>query len=268
MTAIVGVNCQEGVVIGSDSSATFEAGPGVRTIEHGPVKKLFAVGDRIVYAHTGAVGLGQRFHEVITGMWNDEIPGTEGDVNYSFDSDAHHERTAREISGYAINNFRRTRLGDFTDGNPQSSHLGFGALVGFPASSGFELYEFDTHSFQPEWKNDPWWCSMGSGQSITDPFLALMAESLFPDRRPKLEEGIFLSLWTLRHVIEFNTGGIDGPPRLAVLRQGSPAARLLDEDQISEHQSAVDQAVDHLREFRSKLGGEVTEDTPDAPQRD
>ena len=48
MTILVGVLCQDGVVVGSDSSATFASG-NLRTIEQ-PVRKTFLVGNDVIFA--------------------------------------------------------------------------------------------------------------------------------------------------------------------------------------------------------------------------
>jgi hypothetical protein len=55
MTSVVGALCKDGVVVGSDSAATFVAG-GMRTIEQ-PTEKLVVVRDHIIVAGTGQVGL-------------------------------------------------------------------------------------------------------------------------------------------------------------------------------------------------------------------
>lgn len=48
MTVLVGILCQDGVVLGSDSSATFVAGQ-MRTIEQA-CQKLYAVGNTVMFA--------------------------------------------------------------------------------------------------------------------------------------------------------------------------------------------------------------------------
>src|SRR4051812_46059884 len=63
MTVLVGIKCKDGIVIGSDSSATFGAGQ-FHTIEQ-PTKKIEILHDKIIVAGTGQVGLGQRFCDQI-----------------------------------------------------------------------------------------------------------------------------------------------------------------------------------------------------------
>jgi hypothetical protein len=52
MTVLVGVLCTDGVIVGSDSSATFGAAPNLSTIEQ-PIQKTFIVGNDVIFATTG-----------------------------------------------------------------------------------------------------------------------------------------------------------------------------------------------------------------------
>ena len=69
MTAIVGILCQQAVVIGTDSSATFSSGS-QQTIEQ-PIEKLLIVPDNIIVVGTGQIGLGQRFSAIVEKAWAD-----------------------------------------------------------------------------------------------------------------------------------------------------------------------------------------------------
>lgn len=63
MTAIVGILCKDGIVIGTDSSATFSAST-TSTIEQ-PVKKISIIENRVIVAGSGQIGLDQRFCDVV-----------------------------------------------------------------------------------------------------------------------------------------------------------------------------------------------------------
>jgi hypothetical protein len=71
MTAIVGIYCRDGIVIGADSSASFAHTPTFRTFEQ-RVRKLEVIGGQIILASTGAIGLGQRFSNIVERYWNDK----------------------------------------------------------------------------------------------------------------------------------------------------------------------------------------------------
>jgi hypothetical protein len=70
VTAIVGIRCKDGVVVGADSSATFGDGGGNRVIEQSTRKKIEIIGDSVIVAGTGSVGHMQRFTAVIEKLWD------------------------------------------------------------------------------------------------------------------------------------------------------------------------------------------------------
>lgn len=216
MTAIVGILCKDGVVIGADCSATF--GPTGRPTIEQPTRKIEIINNQFILAGTGEVGLGQRFtHEV-----NAVI--SMGD----FKSLAPIE-LCRKISEKAVKNFVSTGV---------KTHR-YGALFAFPGkSNSINLCEYDIEMVAPELKNSNlWYASMGSGQAITDPFLAFIRKIFWSKGMPTLNHGIFATIWSIQHAIEINPGGIKGPIDVAVLEnsKGKISARLLDEAEIQEH---------------------------------
>jgi len=231
MTAIVGVLCKDGVVLGTDSSTTFSTGA-FPTIEQ-PTEKLFMRGDVIV-AGTGAVGHGQRFCEIVRQAW-DQKKFQEGTF-----------AVTKHLTRSAIQDLQET-----------GSRLGlYGALIAFSVERKPHLCEFAVSDFQPEFKTAQlWYASMGSGQMITDPFLALMRNIYWADGPPAVYDGVFAVTWALDHAIEVNPGGINGPVRVAVLervKSGAFQPRLLDEAELAEHRQHIDAAKGVLREHRSQ----------------
>lgn len=110
---------------------------------------------------------------------------------------------------------------------------------------------------------------MGSGMSITDPFLALMREIFWNNEQPTLQDGIFGVTWTIQHACDVNAGGIKEPVRIAVLErrreaQGKFRARILDDADLQEHQSNIAEAKRVLREFKEsqKPDNKTTLDVP------
>jgi 20S proteasome alpha/beta subunit len=249
MTVLVGVLCTDGVVVGSDSSATFGAGPNLSTIEQ-PIQKTFIIGNDVIFATTGAGGLGQRLEYVLQVLrhqvqnWHDQ----------------HHWGVAVQISNRMLKNMQDTFV------KPGQ----VGALVAFACQNAFRLCEFAVTDFQPEMKTTGnWFVSMGSGQLITDPFFGLLRRTLFRNAQPTLAEGVLAAYWALHNAIDLNTGGINGPVQLAVLRR-SPAgssfdARLLSDDELDEHRSAVQAVEEHLAAYRQQLTQPPTTPPPAPP---
>ncbi len=234
MTAIVGVLCTDGVVIGTDSSATFCAGAS-KTIEQ-PTEKLYVCGEHVIVEGTGPAGLGQRFCAIVEKNYQDKLFVKSGGKSAM--------ETSKILCRLACEDFA------FTGARPGQ----YGALVAFPAGGMPNLCEFAQSDFQPELKSkDMWYCSMGSAQHITDSFLALIRRVFWVNGPPTLADGVFAAYWTLKHAIEVNPGGVNGPVRLAVLEAGSKGAHRLSEDDIEAHDAFVGNLEEHLRGFRAKL---------------
>lgn len=232
MTAIVGVYCKDGVVIGSDSSATFSAG-GIRTIEQ-PHEKIQIIGERVIVAGTGQVGLGQRFTSIVQKSHDAKL----FDNNPSLDM-------ARILSKETRSNFSETGV----------EKNQYGALVAYPSGKKHSLCEFATTDFQPELKNEKlWFVSMGSGQLITDPFLAFIHEVFWDKGLPTVTDAVFAVKWTLDQAVKYNPGGINGPIRIAILENVADKlkARLLSDDDLSEHDENINECKEVLRSLRDK----------------
>lgn len=233
MTAIVAVICSDGVVVGSDSAASFGHGM-ARTIEQ-PVKKIDIIGGRIILAGTGAAGLGQRFNHLVHTAYHQQ--------NLFSGSKNSHIQIGKTLSDLGIRDFASTHL----------KKIDYGCVLAFAQGENFHLLELEYDSFQPEFKTrDMPFVTLGSGQPITDPFLGFLRKVFFAGGPPKLQDGKFLAFWALTHVIQLNPGGVNGPVQLAVLAKGDDgiAASLLEEEELQEHHEAVKAAEDHLQCFK------------------
>lgn len=241
MTVLVGILCQDGVVIGADSSATFSVG-GARTIEQ-PTKKLCVIRDQLIVACTGAVGLAQRFERVCETLHEKK------------ELSAEPVEIGKRLSAAAIADFIQTQA--HVLGQQRPNQVPLGAIVAGWHGQQPYLIEFEAGSFQPEVKahknNQLWFVSMGSGQPIADPFLALLRRSIAPDGSPRLPAGKFMAAWVLHHVCDTNPGGVKEPYHMAVIEVGeNRRARLLDSGELEEHAQAVTAAYDYLRDFPAK----------------
>ena len=247
MTALIGLRCSDGVVVGADSSSTSVAGGQFRTIEQ-PAQKVFVIDDKYIVAGTGSAGHCQRFCNLL---------------KVAYDAKEFREKSEFDVCRMMT----QKAIQDFASTGSQTGQLG--ALMAFPVKSKFHLAEFDIATLQPEFKTgDRWFVSMGSGQAITDPFLALMRKAFAPDGPPNLQDGLFMAAWALEHVIELNTGGINGPSQIAVLqadRKGDFTAKLLDNSEIEEHIESTKAAIKHLRTFRQAVQAQNTPDVPRPP---
>lgn len=231
MTVLVGVKCSDGIVIGADSIATSAAGP--QGIVQLPTDKLVIVGDRVILAGTGAVGLGQRFGAAVKAHWD-----AKGFQKPLLDC-------AKALTATALQDFQSTGV----QRHPQYG-IGYGALLAAPLSDAPELVEFAITDFQPEIKRDKLhFVTMGSGQSLADPFIAFVSRVLWDGAMPDVQTGMFGVYWALQHTIKYAPGGVGDPIRLATLRRenGAWRARILEDAEL-------DELAQHIGEIEKRIG--------------
>lgn len=241
MTVLVGVLCQGGVVVGTDSSATLGSSPYAFTIEQ-PTRKVTVVDDSVIVAGTGEIGLDQRFVAVVAGLQAED----------GFRKAPSPIEIGKTLAARAREDFNST--GAFRQRQDGAWVVEYGAMVAFWQGGRGHLIEFNVGTFQPELKKEEglWYVSMGSGQQIADPFLGMMRRTFCEDGYPQLSVARFITCWALSHTIDLNTGGINGPLCLAVLSQengSQPKARVLSPDEIEDHIQAVKGAYEHLAAY-------------------
>ena len=235
MSLLVGILCNDGVVIASDSSRASGVG-GPAAVEQ-PLEKTRVVARDLIFAATGQVGLGQRLEATLGELREDSrFPQWQ------------HMAIARRISAEAMRDFASTR----------SDLTGFGALVAFRCATGFHLCELTVGGLQPEFKGpESWSAAMGPARATAESLLGLVRRTLFADHPPSLEEGIFAAAWALEHAIRLRPGCVHGPPQIAVLAD-DPAdplqpARLLSEVELADELGKVRCVEQHLGQIRSLL---------------
>lgn len=226
MTVLVGIQCTDGVVVGSDSAVTSGTGDGQFTTVHlGP--KIDIIQDSVIIAHTGQVGMGQRFTDVVKSNWTAKKFKGLTSLN-----------TVRLMCQLAGQDFAETRASRGT----------YGALVSFRTSAdGDSLCEFAIADFQPELKTNIWYCSMGIGQTVVDPLLGLFRKAFWSDGPPNLSHGIFAATWALELAVELCPAHIEGPIKVAILEKGN--ARFLEDSELDSHRQNAEQALQHLGKY-------------------
>jgi hypothetical protein len=250
MTSVVGIRCTNGVVIGTDGAATF----GVRQFKtmKQPTKKIDVIADKIIVACTGHVGLAQRFCYIIEKLVQKDL----------FKKD--HMEVTNGLCRVTLLDMKNT----FTEPNPPQRPGRLGALVAFPCGDGMWLYEFGVDDFQPEFKDDPWYASMGSAIPITDPFLAFLQRVFWKTGPPDIQNGILIATWALRHAIDVNPGGVGEPIQIAILQQVEDGhkAEILDADKLAEHRQQVEALESEMAKLPNELLAEPDDEIPSIPE--
>jgi hypothetical protein len=236
MNLVVGVLCEEGVVVGAAESRSSRAGA-VDAAQDASANTFVVQGD-LILAGSGRAGLGQRFAEVVGAIRSDSrFPKWTGMT------------VTKSICAEAVEDFAATRC------DPGQ----FGALLAFAACDGFQLCEFAASDLQPELKTpDRWFASMGAGKPVADPFFAFLQRALFADSQPPLAEGLLLVTWVLDYAVGLDAGVGGNSVRIALLAEEHvdlpPSARVLSESALADCLGEVRAAERHLASYRRARG--------------
>lgn len=232
MTVVIGVLCEDGVVIGSDSAVTFVHGQ-IPTIEQKGTKIRVLTKNNIVLCGTGSVGLSQRFRDILKNYFDQPANKNKSNI-----------QIGKELCVLAIQDFQSTGIN-----KTAQQGYGFGALIAFSLEGKRYLCEFAISDFQPEFKFDSlWYVSMGSGQLIADPFLGFVRKLLWENHRPNVNQGILGTVWALQHTIDINAGGINAPVQIGTLTKenGSFVAKRLAKEEVDQH-------IEHIRSLEKQF---------------
>lgn len=239
MTLIIGIRCQEGIVIGADSM--IKAGTDFSNIQLTSEKiRLFR--ENGIAAFAGDVGLGQI---VLDSLEEQEIPpSTAASKNEMKDNLT--QAIGNSMLSYhnMVRNFGgQLRIPDvlvaLLDQEQPVLVLYSQAIPIAEASEGMSFL------------------TSGSGANLANSFLKFLEKSFWRGESPKtIGKGVFSALWTLNHVIEANASmGVGGDPSIAVLEIDGQTwkARILQSEELELHQESIDEIEESLGEFWAHL---------------
>jgi len=232
VTLIVGILCRDGVVMASDSAATFAAS-GLKTIGQQEIPKIHKLSDLILYSCTGAVGMAQLIANEIKTGWDKkefQVSAPEEVMNRIG------KKIAQLVSPYLQSaNLTRPLVGDVSASLCKS-------LVAMPVKNVPCLFSFDYNGAPERSTPELPFVSMGIGQPIADPFLAFLKRLLWEKTVPTLGEGRLVAVWTINHVGLTNPGGVGGPIQLATLSAKEGKVTILNENDVQEHLQQIHSA--------------------------
>lgn len=253
MTLIVGILCSDGVVLASDSAATYGTGYQY-TIGQLPVTKLHPIKGQIIFGATGAVGAAQLIQDKIEALWDEKALGGNNATPYGV-MHVIGDAIAGKLHKYiAVASTMAPLIGNSAAAGPVTCRC----LVGMHVKNEPRLFEF-YESGIPESYEDLRFVAVGSGQTIADPFLALLARVLkWKEKPPTVSEGRFAAIWTVKHTIQTNAGGVGGDIQvLSLLREGSKfRVDTLAQGNMDEHKLKIEAAEKAL--YDAFLGESTT----------
>jgi 20S proteasome alpha/beta subunit len=256
VTLIVGIKCSDGVVVASDSAATFSAA-GRPTIGQQDIRKVVTIRDHILFSSSGAVGISQIVIDRITTLWDKKAFR---DIK---SPDEVMDKLGKEIL-QLINPYLQSATWTRQLAGDASMSL-CKSLVAMPVNRLPHLFNFDYNGAPERATPEVPFVSLGIGQPIADPFLALLKRLLWPTSHPTVAEGTLAAVWCIKHVSQTNPGGVGGEPQLATMTSvpsNDPAVKMFSPEDIEEHLQRVATAEEKLV---SELRGETTTPPPEPP---
>jgi 20S proteasome alpha/beta subunit len=245
MTLIVGIQCSDGVVLASDSAATYGTGYQT-TIGQQHVTKIHVIRDRVVFCSTGAIGVAQLLIDRIESLHdNNKLTGS--------NPIAIMRTLGQAIAQEVVQYFQASQASAPLVGvQAAAMPLICKSLIAIPVGRRPFLFQFNEVGVPEQVTDELPFVALGSGQPIADPFLAFLKRVLWKDRQPTLPEGRFGASWTVLHAIQTNPGGVGGKLQLISLGtdgKGKPQIERLDsEGSEQEHFQNIDSVEEAIRQ--------------------
>ena len=259
MTLVIGVLCGDGIVIGADSIATYATPTGEYTVEQKMDSKVHKVDDRVLYAFSGDIGLGQDVMHSLSKSWERNKSKSKENIRKSFS-----KAVIEPINEYAKRSSDvRTLLPREPVYDPSIV-----SMVAFVAKDQPTLIRYSLEGHPEEYTKGLSFVAIGSGQKEADPFLAFVKRVAWNDRQPRtVKQGIVGVLWALQHVIRVNPGrGVGGEISIGVLErtQGEWQASVQKEERLGLYKGNIESAERSLYEELNNL--ELKADSPEPPR--
>jgi hypothetical protein len=252
MTIVIGALCEGGAVFGADEAMTNSQPGGGPAVATHPTDKLRISADgKLVFLHTGEVGVGQR-------TWNglEKWASTSPTPNIRTEAD-NHAGYKKALLGvyqgepiYAIAQDLVKGVGSLdpramTDSS--SRYLGGGICMVPSKDTGVSVFANEGVSAI--------WCLaaekvryavLGSGLGTGDPFLGFISEILWSKKVPSRKHALLGVYWTITHAIRCGAhSGVGGRPALGHFTSAKEgknpmAVRLSDEELLEVEQEVRD----------------------------
>jgi hypothetical protein len=248
MTVVVAFYCTDGVVIAADSMITPNMGGIAVGHHHG--RKIEVLSGPQLFAFAGDQGQAARF-KIMAELQHGNIGGLAHALDYGLG-----------MSGGIVQQLATTGI--------VGNAIGTNTILAFCHGGSHHCCMFEGQ-LQPRLLDEHhYYAALGSGKLSADPFLRFLVDIFCQNGQPTVPEAIFLATWAVQHVIDTNPGGVAGPIRVATFVRdgaGNFQAAQLPDNEIQEHQQAIESAAGALRDWRDGIqSGDAADDAPAVPE--
>ena len=261
MTLIIGVRCDNGIVIGSDGITTRP------TVEQKTGSKIHDdIGKAVLFAAAGDVGIGQ---DVLRGLIHKSRQISKQNSKYHVVKNLIANTISSEIGSYVKRIEDTLIVADRSSlSNEQNviTRADFKAVIATRIDNEPYLFDIDQHGNLLDITPELVFTTIGSGESQAYPFLEFVKRTAWNGGQPNtIVQGILGVWWTLKYVTAGNASiGVGEPFSIGVLEQvgGIWEASILKSDRLLTYDEDI---RDVELALRKHLNREV--DTTDPPLR-
>jgi 20S proteasome alpha/beta subunit len=213
MTLIIGIRCEEGVVIAADSLAILGT-LGFTTTQN--ITKIELPRDDVIFGLSGFVGLGQKISDSLEQKW-DYITGEKRKKIEC------RKTIEKQYWSVLENEIKKAAVSKDLFGQEAIMNATCTSLIAFPAEDQPVLLSVNREGKTEEITQTLPFETIGSGANWASPFLAFVKKSIWQDKLPKtVAMGALGAIWTLDHVINvIPVGGVGGDISVATLTKRS-----------------------------------------------
>jgi 20S proteasome alpha/beta subunit len=254
LTLIIGIKCEDGVVLGADGSATL-GNIAENTVQQ-PVQKLFGINNELIVGVSGPAGFSQIYQSELTKLSNSQFLKKPDKALVAI-QDAVWVRLEKEWKA-------ATTTVPVLGQNAAMRSVLSNAVIAMPIHDEPSLFQFNHHCSPEEATSSLPFVAIGSGQKLADPFLAFLRRIFWPTGPPHLSDGILAVLWTLEQAILTNTGGVSNPIQIVTLAKisGKWEVAELGDAELAEHKQNISDAEQALANYKR---GQTTDLPVDVP---
>jgi hypothetical protein len=259
MTILVGILCDEGIVIGSDGMASL--GDVGSFVGLGNIK-THVVLNKLIVSCAGRDDLMTEFINFLNLNYYKFIIESE----YSEDVFYLANKIGQEFARYMVDAIKllpselnAKLLQEITENG-----FTFGALIALVFKNKHYLISYDNR-LRPNLlrENGIWHKIIGTGYVVAEPSVHLVKKLLNIHSKPNLNRAQLLSYWTIAHAIEVSSGGIGGVISIFTLGKQPDGSYRISEDKTSEYKSAIEDMYKHIWNYEKSDSSEEVQKIPE-----
>lgn len=257
MTLVIGIQCNDGVVLAAEGKAA-PAADGIRISEN--VQKIFAIDDRFLLGVGGFSGQAQRYRAALTKIKavDDALESRDQMIEHIQERTIRVFKTVKTAALKAKKHLGVACLGDI---------LAEG-LVAFVCADGAALAHITVFG-TCDGLAETTYHVIGDGNRVAMPFLSYVKRHVWKNQPPAVATAVLSALWTLRFA--HNAAGEYGPPwTIATLQSNGKGAMIdmLPDDALDPHHEMIDTLEHDFERLPEQFSPERATEVATLPEMD